>query len=60
MNSESKYAKKLRSGQLYGPGCCAHTVTQKQIDAAKQLAYERGHFRKMFLSSSLPDFMIEG
>lgn len=44
---QSHYAKKRASGNMmYGPGCCAHTVTQSQIEAAKKRARERGHFEK--------------
>lgn len=43
---KSKYAKKLMGGnQMYGPGCCAHTVTQAQINKRKEEARRNGHFR---------------
>lgn len=32
----SKYAEKKNSGRMmYGPGCCAHTVSVSQIEAAR-------------------------
>lgn len=44
--SLSKYAKKVSSGhQMYGPGCCAHTVSNSQIAKRKEEARARGHFR---------------
>lgn len=40
--TKSRYATKRDSGQMmYGPGCCAHTVTDAQIAAAKRNARER-------------------
>lgn len=40
---QSHYARKRAnpSGMMYGPGCCAHAVTQSQIDRAKAEARER-------------------
>lgn len=36
---ESKYAKKRNSGKMmYGPGCCAHTIGEKQIRDARARA----------------------
>ncbi len=44
--NKSKYGEKLRNGNMmYGPGCCAHTVTHSQIEKAKEEARKRGHFR---------------
>lgn len=44
--SWSKYSKKVASGhQMYGPGCCAHTVSLAQINKRKDEARARGHFR---------------
>ena len=44
-NKKSRYAEKReRNEQMYGPGCCAHTVTVAQIEAAKEAARRRGHF----------------
>jgi hypothetical protein len=40
----SPYAKKVQRGeQMYGPGCCAHKVTDAQIAAARKRAREEGH-----------------
>lgn len=37
VKGKSRYAKKFRNGnQMYGPGCCAHSITQAQVDAAKR------------------------
>lgn len=45
-NTKSRYATKRDQGQqMYGPGCCAHKVTDSQINAAKDRARDRGHFR---------------
>jgi hypothetical protein len=42
---KSGYAAKLAIGnQMYGPGCCAHKVTDTQVAKVKALAKERGHF----------------
>lgn len=36
---KSKYAAKKESGrQMYGPGCCAHSVTASQVAAARAKA----------------------
>lgn len=36
---KSKYAAKKEAGnQMYGPGCCAHSVTQPQLNAARARA----------------------
>lgn len=36
---KSKYAAKKEAGnQMYGPGCCAHTVTASQIAQARARA----------------------
>lgn len=46
MANRSRYAEKRDSGQMmYGPGCCAHTITDSQIAKAKADAEKRGHFR---------------
>ena len=38
------YAAKRESGNMmYGPGCCAHSVTQAQMNAARAQAAARGH-----------------
>lgn len=43
---ESKYAKKKRRDKMmYGPGCCAHSVTAAQIQAAKDAARKAGTVR---------------
>lgn len=40
---KSKYSeKKARGNQMYGPGCCAHTITSAQITAAKDAARKAG------------------
>jgi hypothetical protein len=43
--TKSKYAEKRDGGnQMYGPGCCAHKVTDAQVAAGKERARARGHF----------------
>lgn len=52
---ESKYAKKKASGkQLYGPGCCAHSVTPAEIVRAQRHAnyFRRG---RPEVSINVPD-----
>jgi len=47
--SKSHYAQKRDSGQqMYGPGCCAHKVTDAQIQRAKDAARSRGHFEPVY------------
>lgn len=42
MANKSRYQTKRESGKmLYGPGCCAHTVTVAQVEAAKRAAEKR-------------------
>jgi hypothetical protein len=42
---ESRYAKKVAAGnQMYGPGCCAHRITDAQMAARRNEARIRGHF----------------
>jgi hypothetical protein len=42
---KSKYAQKRDGGQqMYGPGCCAHKITDAQIANAKDRARRNGHF----------------
>lgn len=37
----SKYAQKVaRGGQMYGPGCCAHKLTQERMDAIRKRVKE--------------------
>ncbi len=46
---KSKYASKVSSGkQMYGPGCCAHTVTSSRIEAAKEAARDAPRPRPKF------------
>lgn len=41
----SKYGKKRASGKMmYGPGCCAHHISQAEVDKARQRAQAAGHF----------------
>lgn len=43
MKKKSKYAEKReRNNMMYGPGCCAHTVTPAQIQEAKRIARYEG------------------
>lgn len=43
-NKRSRYAeKKARGNQMYGPGCCAHTITATQIQNVKEQARRSGH-----------------
>lgn len=50
---KSSYAmKKSRGNMMYGPGCCAHTITAAQIQAAKEEARKNGHYRGNWLSDS--------
>lgn len=36
---KSKYARKRASGrQMYGPGCCAHSVTNEQVERRRREA----------------------
>lgn len=45
MAHKSKYAEKRESGRMmYGPGCCAHKVTNAQVSASIERARKRGHF----------------
>ena len=38
-NTKSRYAAKRDAGQqMYGPGCCAHKITDAQVRAAKDRA----------------------
>jgi hypothetical protein len=38
----SHYARKRASGKMmYGPGCCAHFVSDEQVARSKQAAVER-------------------
>lgn len=49
---KSAYAIKRASGnQMYGPGCCAHGVTQAQIEKRRAEAKRAGHFRGNVWSS---------
>lgn len=42
---KSRYATKLMSGKMmYGPGCCGHTRSPAQVEAAKEEARRNGHF----------------
>jgi hypothetical protein len=45
MARRSKYGEKREAGnQMYGPGCCAHKVTDSQVQKAREAAEKRGHF----------------
>ena len=45
--AKSKYAQKVASKkQVYGPGCCAHTISEAQVAAAKREAVRSGHVRQ--------------
>lgn len=42
---KSRYAEKKDSGkQMYGPGCCGHSITAGAIEKVKQAARDRRHF----------------
>lgn len=44
-SGKSRYADKVKSSeQMYGPKCCAHSVSSEQVAAAKRRARESGHF----------------
>jgi hypothetical protein len=46
---KSRYAAKKEQGDMmYGPGCCAHTVSAAQVAAAKQRARSEGHLHESF------------
>ena len=48
MSNKSKYAQKFDKGErMYGPGCCAHKVSDAQIAAAKERARKAGHFERI-------------
>lgn len=41
---KSRYRQKRERGnQLYGPGCCAHSVQHAQIEYRKNAAREHNH-----------------
>lgn len=41
---KSKYAtKKERGNMMYGPGCCAHGISQAQMDRTRENARLSGH-----------------
>lgn len=42
---KSRYAEKKESGkQMYGPGCCAHSITMAQIEKRKAECRRDQHF----------------
>jgi hypothetical protein len=48
-SQESKYAKKRTSNKMmYGPGCCAHTVTDTDVRRAKEEARRNGTYRESY------------
>jgi hypothetical protein len=50
----SRYAEKVERGQMYGPGCCAHTVSDAQIQAARKKARETGTYKPSFIRHEEP------
>lgn len=49
---KSRYKTKQEAGnQLYGPGCCAHTVSEQQVRKAKENARYNGTYRESYYVS---------
>lgn len=43
--AKSRYAQKKDGGnQMYGPGCCGHKLTQKQVEDVKAKVREQRHW----------------
>lgn len=38
----SRYAEKVKRGQMYGPGCCANRLTNEQVQQRKAQLREQG------------------
>jgi len=54
---ESKYGQKRTSGKMmYGPGCCAHTISADQVRKAKEEARRNGTYRESYHSRIYRDF----
>jgi hypothetical protein len=48
-NGRSRYMEKVDAGkQMYGPGCCAHTVTGEAVRKAKEEARHNGTYRESY------------
>lgn len=46
--NKSRYAEKVKRGQMYGPGCCAHSITKEQVEAGKERARRSGVFQPRY------------
>lgn len=43
-SGKSRYADKVKKGeQMYGPGCCAHRISNEQLAAVRRRARENEH-----------------